>query len=87
MKKLLPPLLFTLLVVGCETLFEFEVEGICVLTNTTTNANNCYPDTTESQCNSDANNSQEINLRYWGESFDCNEYCNSQIPNEICEIN
>ena len=82
MKKLL---LILLLIIGCDTLFE--VEGICVLTNTTTNANNCYPDTTESQCRSDAKNSQEINLRYWGESFDCNEYCNSQIPNEICEIN
>ena len=74
-----------LLLVGCDTLFE--VEGICVLINTTTNANNCYPETTESQCRSDAEKNETIFLRYWGESYDCDEYCNNKIPNEICEIN
>jgi len=29
--------------------------------------------------------SETIHLRYWGESSDCNEFCNS-IPDEICEI-
>ena len=82
MKKLL---LIILLIVGCDTLFE--VEGICVLINTTTNTNNCYPQKTKSHCRSDAEKNETINLRYWGESYDCDEYCNSKIPNEICEIN
>ena len=77
-------LIILLLIIGCDSLFE--VEGICVLINTETNTNNCYPQRPESQCKSDAEMSETINLRYWGESSDCNEFCNSQIPDEICEI-
>ena len=63
----------------------FEPEGICVLINTETNANNCYPQRPEDQCKSDAM-SEHIMHRYWGRGYDCNEFCNSQIPDEICEI-
>ena len=59
MKKFL---LIALLIVGCDTLFE--VEGICVLINTTTNANNCYPQTTGSQYRSDAEKNEAIIIRY-----------------------
>ena len=76
-------LIILLLIVGCGI---FEPEGICVLINTETNTNNCYPQRPESQCKSDAEMSETIMLRYWGESYDCNEFCNSQIPDEICEI-
>ena len=79
MKKLL---IILLLIVGCGI---FEPEGICVLINTETNTNNCYPQRSEAQCKSDAL-SETIMLRYWGKSYDCNEFCNSQIPDEICEI-
>ena len=81
MKKLL---LTALLILGCD-LFESE-EGICVLINIETNSYSCYPQTTESQCNKDAKRNESIILRYWGERYDCNEFCNSVIPNEECEI-
>ena len=81
MKKLL---IIALLIVGCDT--YFEPEGICVLINTETNTNNCYPQRPEAQCKSDAEMSETIHLRYWGESYDCDQYCNSQIPYERCEI-
>ena len=76
-------LIILLLFVGCGI---FEPEGICVLFNTETNTNNCYPQRPEAQCKSDAGNSETIHLRYWGESYDCNEFCNSQISDELCEI-
>ena len=82
MKKFL---LIALLIVGCDTLFE--VEGICVLKYTETNSYICYPDISESHCIADAENNESIIIKYWGESYDCNEYCNHKIPNEICEIN
>ena len=75
-------LIILLLIVGCGI---FEPEGICVLINTETNTNNCYPQIPEDQCKSDAKMSKTIHIRYWGESPDCNEFCNS-IPDEICEI-
>ena len=84
-RTLIKSLIILLLIIGCDTLLE--VEGICVLINTTTNANNCYPVTTESQCISDAEKNETIIIRYWGLSYDCDEYCNNKIPNEICEIN
>ena len=80
MKKLL---LIALLIVGCGI---FEPEGTCVLKYTETNLYKCYPDTTESQCIGDSDNNDSIIIRYWGENYDCNEFCNSQIPDEICEI-
>ena len=76
-------LIILLLIVGCDSLFE--VEGICVLINTETNTNNCYPQLPEDQCKSDAKMSETIHLRYWGESYECDVFCNS-IPDEICEI-
>ena len=76
-------LIILLLIAGCGI---FEAEGICVLINTETNTNNCYPQRPEAQCESDAGNSETIMLRYWGESYDCNEYCNRQISDEICVI-
>ena len=81
MKKLILIALF--FIFGCDV---FEAEGICVLINTETNTNNCYPQTPEDQCKSDAEQSEIIMFRYWGESYDCNEFCNRQIPDEICEI-
>jgi len=80
MKKLLSILL---LIVGCGI---FEAEGNCVLLNTETNTNHCYPQTPEAQCKSDAEKSETIMIIYWGENYNCNEFCNSQIPDEICEI-
>ena len=77
-------LIILLLIVGCDNFFQDE--GICVLKYTETNLYKCYPDTPEAQCKSDAEMSETIMLRYWGESSDCNEFCNSQIPDEICEI-
>ena len=76
-------LIIFLLIVGCGI---FEPEGICVLINTETNTYNCYPQRPEAQCKSDAGNSETIMLRYWGKSYDCNEFCNSQITDELCEI-
>ena len=76
-------LLILLLIVGCRI---FEPEGICVLINTETNTNNCYPQRPEAQCKSDAGNSETIMLKYWGNSYDCNEFCNSQMEDAICEI-
>ena len=58
-------LIILLLIVGCGI---FEPEGICVLINTETNTNNCYPQRPEDQCKSDAKMSETIHLRYWGES-------------------
>ena len=83
-RTLIKSLIILLLIIGCDTLLE--VEGICVLINTTTNANNCYPQTTETQCIADAEKNETIILRYWGASYDCDEYCTNKIPNEICEI-
>ena len=80
MKKLLP---LVLLIVGCNIFGEKE--GICVLINMETNTILCYPQRPESQCRSEAENNETIHLRYWGESPNCNEFCNS-IPDEICEI-
>ena len=73
-----------LLIVGCDNFFQDE--GICVLKYTETNLYKCYPDTPESQCIADADNNDSIIIRYWGESYDCNEYCNNKLANEICEI-
>ena len=81
MKKLL---IILLLIVGCDNFFQDE--GICVLKYTETNLYKCYPDTPESQCIADSNNNDSIIIRYWGESYDCDEYCNNQLANEICEI-
>ena len=77
-------LIILLLIVGCDNFFQDE--GICVLKYTGTNLYKCYPDTTESQCIGDSDNNDSIIIRYWGENYDCNEFCNSQIPDEICEI-
>ena len=76
-------LIILLLIVGCGI---FEAEGTCVLINTETNTNNCYSQTPEAQCKSDAEKSETIMLIYWGVNYDCNEFCNHQIPDEICEI-
>ena len=76
-------LIILLLFVGCGI---FEPEGICVLKYTETNLYKCYPDTPESQCIADSDNNDSIIIRYWGESYDCDEYCNNQLVNEICEI-
>ena len=77
-------LIILLLIVGCDNFFQDE--GICVLKYTETNLYKCYPDTPESQCISDSDNNDSIIIRYWGESYDCDEYCNNQLANEICEI-
>ena len=82
MKKLI--LLSVLLIVGCNNFFQDE--GICVLKYTETNLYKCYPDTPESQCIADSDNNDSIIIRYWGESYDCDEYCNNKLANEICEI-
>jgi len=76
-------LIILLLIVGCG---EFEDEGICVLTYTETNSYICYPDISKSHCIADAENDESILIRYWGESSGCNEYCNNQLADEICEI-
>ena len=76
-------LIILLLIVGCG---EFDDEGICVLKYTETNSYICYPETSESHCIADAENDESIIIRYWGESYDCEEYCNNQLVNEICEI-
>ena len=77
-------LIILLLIVGCDNFFQDE--GICVLKYTETNLYKCYPDTPKSQCIADSDNNDSIIIRYWGENYDCNEFCNSQIPDEICEI-
>ena len=77
-------LIILLLIVGCDNFFQDE--GICVLKYTETNLYKCYPDTPKSQCIADSDNNDSIIIRYWGESYDCDEYCNNKIPNEICEI-
>ena len=77
-------LIILLLIVGCDNFFQDE--GICVLKYTETNLHICYPDLSESQCNDDVNNNESFILIYWGQNYDCNEFCNSQIPDEICEI-
>ena len=82
MKKLL---IIALLFVGCEYNF-FQDEGICVLKYMETNSYNCYPDTTESHCIADAENNDSIIIRYWGQNYDCTEYCSVVIQNETCEV-
>ena len=77
-------LIILLLIVGCDNFFQDE--GICVLKYTETNLYKCYPDTPKSQCIADSDNNDSIIIRYWGESYDCDEYCNNQLANEICEI-
>ena len=77
-------LIILLLLVGCDNFFQDE--GICVLKYTETNLYKCYPDTPESQCIADSDNNDSIIIRYWGESYDCDEYCNNKLTNEICEI-
>ena len=77
-------LIILLLIVGCDNFFQDE--GICVLKYMETNLYKCYPDTPESQCIADSDNNDSIIIRYWGESYDCDEYCNNQLANEICEI-
>ena len=77
-------LIILLLIVGCGVLQEEE--GICVRRNMETNSNHCYPTTTESQCSDDVQNNESLILIHWGQNYDCNEFCNSQIPDEICEI-
>ena len=77
-------LIILLLIVGCG-IFE-EEEGICVIRNMETNSNNCYPTTTESQCNADVKNNESFIRIHWGQNYDCDEFCNRQIPDEICEI-
>ena len=84
-------LIILLLIVGCGGIpcaitFSCGDEGICVLKYTETNLYKCYPDTPKSQCISDSDNNDSIIIRYWGESYDCDEYCNNQLANEICEI-
>ena len=82
-RRLIKSLIILLLIVGCDNFFQDE--GICVLKYTETNLYKCYPDTPESQCIADSDNNDSIIIRYWGENYDCNEFCNS-IPDEICEI-
>ena len=82
MKKIL--LLSILFIVGCDNFFQDE--EICVLKYTETNLYKCYPDTPESQCIADSDNNDSIIIRYWGESYDCDEYCTNKLANEICEI-
>ena len=77
-------LIILLLLVGCDNFFQDE--GICVLKYTETNLYKCYPDTPEPQCIADSNNNDSIIIRYWGESYDCDEYCTNKLANEICEI-
>ena len=73
-----------LLIIGCDNFFQDE--GICVLKYMENNLYKCYPDTPESQCIADSNNNDSIIIRYWGESYDCDEYCTNKLANEICEI-
>ena len=77
-------LIILLLIVGCDNIFPDE--GICVLQDMEDNLYTCYPDTPESQCIADSDNNDSIIIRYWGENYDCDEYCNNQLANEICEI-
>ena len=78
-------LIILLLIVGCS---PFKQE-ICVLKDPNINDNNipiyyCYLQTGESEC---IDNSKDygFDLIYMGDSYDCDEYCNS-IPDEICKI-
>ena len=83
MKKIL--LLSIILIVGCGI---FEPEGTCVLKYTETNLYKCYPDTTESQCIGDSDNNDSIIIRYWGENYDCNEFCAEKTtPSDTCIVN
>ena len=77
-------LIILLLIVGCDNFFQDE--GICVLKYTETNLYKCYPDTPESQCIADADNNDSIIIRYWGQNYNCDEFCNIVIPNETCEV-
>ena len=81
MKKLL---IIALIIVGCEYNF-FQDEGICVLKYTETNLYNCYPDITESQCMADSENNDSNFIRYWGENYNCDEFCSEETtPSDTC---
>ena len=73
-------LIILLLIVGCDNFFQDE--GICVLKYTETNLYKCYPDTPESQCIADSDNNDSIIIRYWGENYDCNEFCAEETTSE-----
>ena len=80
-------LIILLLIVGCEYNL-FQDEGICVLKYADTNSYNCYPQLSESQCIADAENNDSIIIRYWGEDYDCNEFCAEETtPSDTCIVN
>ena len=73
------------LIVGCDNFFQEE--GICVLKYTETNLYKCYPDTPESQCIADSDNNDSIIVRYWGENYNCDEFCSeTTTPSDTCNI-
>ena len=79
-------LIILLLIVGCDNFFQDE--GICVLKYTETNLYKCYPDTPESQCIADSDNNDSIIIRYWGENYDCNEFCAEETTSsDTCIVN
>ena len=83
MKKLL---LIVLLIVGCDHFFQDE--GICVIKYTETTIYNCYPQTTEFQCIADSEKNDSMIIIYWGENYDCNEYCAEETTtSDTCIVN
>ena len=79
-------LIILLLIVGCDNFFQDE--GICVLKYTETNSYNCYPQTTESQCIADSEKNNSIIIRYWGENYNCNEFCAEETTSsDTCIVN
>ena len=86
-------LIILLLIVGCGGIpcaitFSCGDEGICVLKYTETNSYNCYPQITESQCIADSDNNDSIIIRYWGENYDCNEFCAEETTSsDTCIVN
>ena len=86
-------LIILLLIVGCDII---EPEGICVLMYTNNDsyvwgdspAYRCLPQTTKSQCISDSENNDAIIMSYWGDNYDCNEFCSEQISSpDTCIVN
>ena len=76
-------LIILLLIVGCENFLQNE--GICVIKDINIpNKILCFPQTTESSCLSDTNNSN-ITFIIWRENQNCDEFCNNVIDEE-CQI-
>ena len=79
-------LIILLLIVGCDNFFQDK--GICVLKYMETNSYNCYPQTIESQCIADSEKNNSIIIRYWGENYDCNEFCAEETTSsDTCIVN